>query len=93
MNCPYTNELIRKVLNKREQIFNLIDTLIETEHTNVVYWLEYEEIDFHMIDRLAKQEQTNKVMANSCCIRKGLLRKANFAAFLQKYLAKVTTMK
>lgn len=89
MICPYTDELIRKVLNKNQDIFHVNDSSKTIQDKNVLYWLEYEEIDFDMIYRLAKQKQENKVLVNSFCIRKGLLRKANFAAFLQRYLAKV----
>lgn len=89
MSCSYTNELVRKVLNKYNGIFNLTESPKNIQGMNTLLWLEYEEIDFDMIYQLAKQDRESKLLVNSFCIRKGLLRKANFAAFLQKYLAKV----
>ncbi|CAF1278616.1 unnamed protein product [Adineta ricciae] len=58
-----------------------------SNNDNVLYWLEYEELDFDMIYRAAK-DSNRKILVNSYCIRKGLLRKANFALFVQKYLSK-----
>ena len=88
MNCSYTNELIRNVLEEHKDLFTLTTSpTLNSEH--MLYWLEYEEIDFDMIYRLAKQSSNKIVLANSFCIRKGLLRKANFALFIQKYLSKV----
>ena len=89
MTCPYTNELIHEVLKEHDDLFSLSNSSVSNTN-NVLYWLEYEDIDFDMLYRLSK-ETTNekKVLANSYCIRKGLLRKANFASFIQKYLSKV----
>ncbi|CAF2549871.1 unnamed protein product [Rotaria sp. Silwood2] len=87
MNCSYTNELIRNVLEEENGLFNLIDSSTSNSD-KILYWLEYEDIDFDMLYRLAKQSHDKKILANSYCIRKGLLRKANFALFVQKHLAK-----
>ncbi len=88
MACPYTNELIRNVLEEQNGLFTLINS--STIHGDqILYWLEYEDIDFEMLYRLTKQSTDQKILANSFCIRKGLLRKANFALFIQKYLSKV----
>lgn len=92
MNCSYTNELIRNVLEEENGLFAVVDSTNtdEENNNNLLYWLEYEDIDFDMLYRLSKQSGDKKVLANSYCIRKGLLRKANFALFVQKYVAKVT---
>jgi hypothetical protein len=90
MNCPYTNELIRTVLEEHENLFTLTNSSTSNSD-NILYWLEYEEIDFELLYRLAKQSNNKMILANSFCIRKGLLRKANFALFVQKYLSKVIT--
>jgi len=88
MNCPYTNELIHRVLEEQNDVFTLINSSTSTSD-NILYWLEYEDIDFEMLYRLTKESKEKKILANSYCIRKGLLRKANFALFIQKYLSKV----
>src|SRR4051794_4640659 len=51
--------------------------------SKVIFWLEYEDIDF---DQILINKQTQLV--NSYCIRKGLIRKANFNFNIQKYLSK-----
>ncbi|CAF1182470.1 unnamed protein product [Adineta steineri] len=89
ITCPYTNELIRNVLEEENGLFTLTNSSNSTNN-DILYWLEYEEIDFDTLFRQARDSNTNKkVLANSYCIRKGLIRKANFAMFIQKYLAKV----
>ncbi|CAF1182454.1 unnamed protein product [Adineta steineri] len=88
ITCPYTNELIRNVLEEENGLFTLTNSSNSTNN-DILYWLEYEEIDFDTLFRQARDSNTNKkVLANSYCIRKGLIRKANFAMFIQKYLAK-----
>ena len=87
MICSYTNELIRSVLEEENDLFR-INNSSTSNNDNVLYWLEYEELDFDMIYRAAK-DSNRKIFVNSYCIRKGLLRKANFALFVQKYLSKV----
>ena len=87
MNCSYTNELIREVLEEYHSVFILNHSMADDHHR--LYWLEYEDIDFDMLYRVAKQSNEKKILANSFCIRKGLLRKANFALFIRQYLAKV----
>ena len=88
LQCPYTTELIRHVLEDADGLFTTMTSLTSTD-SSVLYWLEYEELDFDRLYHLMKHSESRKVLANSFCIRKGLLRKANFAAFIQKYLAKV----
>ncbi|CAF1165733.1 unnamed protein product [Adineta steineri] len=88
ITCPYTNELIRNVLEEENGLFTLTNSSNSTNN-DILYWLEYEEIDFDTLFRQARDSNNNKkVLANSYCIRKGLIRKANFAMFIQKYLAK-----
>lgn len=50
------------------------------------YWLEYEYLNFEKLIN-----PSNKVFFNSFCIRKGLIRKAQIAFYLKKYLAKTQT--
>jgi hypothetical protein len=88
MNCSYTNELIRDVLEEYKNIFTLTNSSI-SNNDKILYWIEYEDIDFDMLYRFYKETSNKKILANSYCIRKGLLRKANFALFIQKYLSKV----
>ena len=47
------------------------------------FWLEYEDLAF---EHLLKSEK--KSLFNSFCIRKGLIRKAQMAFYLTKYIAK-----
>jgi hypothetical protein len=88
MNCPYTNELIHNVLEEENGLFTVINPSTSNSD-NILYWLEYEDIDFEMLYHLTKESNERKFLANSYCIRKGLLRKAHFALFIQKYLSKV----
>ena len=89
MHCRYTNELIREVLSEEHGQFTLMNA-VTPNATRRLYWLEYEDLDFDQLYcRSNKSEGEEKVLANSFCIRKGLLRKANFAAFLQQYVSKV----
>jgi len=88
MNCPYTNELIHNVLKEENGLFTVINHSTSNSD-NILYWLEYEDIDFEMLYRLTKESNERKFLANSYCIRKGLLRKAHFALFIKKYLSKV----
>lgn len=88
MACPYTNALIRSVLEEENDVFVLGESSTSTSG-DTLFWLEYEDLDFDLLYRLAKGSSATKVLANSFCIRKGLLRKANFALFVQRYLTKV----
>ncbi|CAF0800267.1 unnamed protein product [Didymodactylos carnosus] len=57
----------------------------------VLFLLEYEDIDFDLFYYLISSKYTKKntkIMTNSFCIRKGLLRKANFSTFVQRLVAK-----
>ncbi len=92
MACPYTNELIRNVLEEENGLFTLTDSTT-SNNDNILYWIEYEDIDFDMLYHLSKESNNKKILANSYCIRKGLLRKANCALFIRKYLSKVIEKK
>lgn len=84
MNCNYTNALIEEVLEKEKERFQLV------ESRKILYWMEYEDLDFEMIYKDNRENNADKqILVNSFCIRKALLRKANFAAFIGKYLTKV----
>lgn len=48
-----------------------------------IYWLEYEDLDFEKLIYTNK-----KVLFNSYCIRKGLIRKAHIAYYIKKYVIK-----
>jgi tubulin--tyrosine ligase len=48
-----------------------------------VYWLEYEDLDFEFLINAEK-----RLLFNSYCIRKGLIRKAHIAYYTRKYLLK-----
>jgi tubulin--tyrosine ligase len=51
------------------------------------YWLEYEDLDFEtLLDPL--KSANHNILINSFCIRKGLIRKAQMAFYLKKYLTK-----
>jgi tubulin---tyrosine ligase len=48
-----------------------------------IYWLEYEDLDFESFIHSER-----KLLFNSYCIRKGLIRKAHVAYYIKKYLLK-----
>lgn len=57
-----------------------------------LYWLEYEDLDFERLIMKRHSDEgdaaQSKVLFNSYCIRKGLIRKAQLAFYLQKYVSK-----
>jgi tubulin--tyrosine ligase len=56
-----------------------------------IYWLEYEDLNFEKLVNLSQQSHhLERILCNSYCIRKGLIRKAQLAFYLKKYLAKRT---
>lgn len=92
MHCSYTNQLIQQVLEEHNETFDLNPSTTTTTVNDQQYrlfWLEYEDLDFDMLYHSAKQSHDKIILANSFCIRKGLLRKANFALFVRQYLSKV----
>ncbi|RIA88642.1 tubulin-tyrosine ligase family-domain-containing protein [Glomus cerebriforme] len=81
----YTRNIIIKSL---EKILPDLQILEFTESSSIasskiLFWLEYEDIDFNQI---LQNKQTQ--LTNSYCIRKGLIRKANFNFNIRKYLSK-----
>lgn len=50
------------------------------------FWLEYEDLDFERL--MMASEKSRRVLFNSYVIRKGLIRKAQIAFYLRKYLSK-----
>jgi tubulin---tyrosine ligase len=60
---------------------NKDDNEIREKHFDF-YWLEYEDLNFE------KLIHSSKVFINSFCIRKGLIRKAQLAYNIQKYIRK-----
>ncbi|CAF0703576.1 unnamed protein product [Brachionus calyciflorus] len=71
--------------NYEVEIFNRENCQNSTENYDF-YWLEYEDLDF---ENLVKTK--DKILLNSFCIRKGLIRKAQIAFNLKKYLAKTNS--
>ncbi|CAO3692803.1 unnamed protein product [Umbelopsis ramanniana] len=85
---PYTHELVKSSLKDCSKF----DWIIEEDITDNsiaegdqvhLQWLEYELINW---DTLARQE--TETLANSYCIRKGLIRKSQMAYNLTKYMSK-----
>ncbi|KAH8553942.1 tubulin-tyrosine ligase family-domain-containing protein [Umbelopsis sp. PMI_123] len=85
---PYTHELVKKSLKDCSKF----DWIIEENITNDsidegdlihLQWLEYELINW---DTLASRP--TETLANSYCIRKGLIRKSQMAYNLTKYMSK-----
>jgi tubulin---tyrosine ligase len=85
---PYTHELVKSSLKDRSKFDWIIeeditdDSIAEGDHIHL-QWLEYELINW---DKLASQE--TETLANSYCIRKGLIRKSQMAYNLTKYMSK-----
>ena len=90
LNCPYTMNLIQSVLQETNNDVFVFSKKPRPEMNDVLYWLEYEELDFDFLYQTNKSTQSTRLLANAFCIRKGFIRKANFAAFIQKYLSKVS---
>lgn len=87
---PYTQQCVVRALES--SALNLIvSTNVEEdeadrEHTNPfihVQWLEYELIDWNHV-----HQANTQTLANAYCIRKGLIRKSQFAYNVAKYLSK-----
>ncbi|KAG2180412.1 hypothetical protein INT44_003416 [Umbelopsis vinacea] len=85
---PYTHELVKSSLKDRSKFDWIIeeditdDSIAEGDKVHL-QWLEYELINW---DKLASQE--TETLANSYCIRKGLIRKSQMAYNLTKYMSK-----
>ena len=72
--------------NYKIYIYDRNDLKQKQQKENIIfdiYWLEYEDLDF---EKLIYAEK--KLLFNSFCIRKGLIRKAHVAYYIRKYLLK-----
>lgn len=84
----------QKIINcfKFRNDYEVYEYDVETKHGHIstpnldsfdIFWLEYEDLDFEMLIRCER-----KLLFNSYCIRKGLIRKAQMAYYLKKYITK-----
>ena len=89
---PYTRSAVVKALQHSKLEWDIIQDipednsemdLISATQPIALQWLEYELINWSL---LAAREETT--MANAYCIRKGLIRKAQFSYNVSKYLSK-----
>ena len=89
---PYTRNAVVKALQHSKLEWDIIQDipednsemdLISATQPIALQWLEYELINWSL---LAAREETT--MANAYCIRKGLIRKAQFSYNVSKYLSK-----
>lgn len=85
---PYTHELVKKSLKETSQFEWSINENITEDSVNDnemihLQWLEYELINW---GTLATRE--TEALANSYCIRKGLIRKSQLAYNMTKYMSK-----
>ncbi|KAI9253765.1 tubulin-tyrosine ligase family-domain-containing protein [Phascolomyces articulosus] len=89
---PYTHNAVIKALQQSQLEWDIVQDITEenseadliSESTPIaLQWLEYELINWSLL--AAKEETT---MANAYCIRKGLIRKAQFSYNVSKYLSK-----
>jgi tubulin--tyrosine ligase len=85
---PYTREKIAECFKFRPEYEVSIYDKSQNEVDFSLYdflWLEYEDLDF---ETLLDRKKINTTLFNSYCIRKGLIRKAQIAFYLKKYLTK-----
>lgn len=86
---PYTHGAVVKALkNSKKLDWNIIEDVTEENAEDCpadvkLQWLEYELINWQ---HLAKHDTDS--LANAYCIRKGLIRKSQFAYNMAKYLSK-----
>ncbi|KAI8336081.1 tubulin-tyrosine ligase family-domain-containing protein [Chlamydoabsidia padenii] len=87
---PYTQKCVVRALESSNLDItvstNVSEDEAERDHTSPfvhLQWLEYELIDWNHIHQASTQ-----TMANAYCIRKGLIRKSQFAYNVTKYLSK-----
>jgi tubulin---tyrosine ligase len=88
----YTHQAIFDCFKNRKEyeiiLYDQNDKIQKKHAANLnydVYWLEYEYLDF---ESLIQNSNDTKLMFNSYCIRKGLIRKAHIAYYLKKFLLK-----
>ncbi|KAI8993242.1 tubulin-tyrosine ligase family-domain-containing protein [Pilobolus umbonatus] len=85
---PYTHKAVKKALKNSSIDWDIIDTVPEDNAENKLediqlQWLEYELINWHHTTQHKKS-----TLSNAYCIRKGLIRKAQFAYNMTKYMSK-----
>lgn len=85
---PYTHELVKSSLKERSQFEWSIDENITDDSINDndlihLQWLEYELINWETL-----ATRSTETLANSYCIRKGLIRKSQLAYNMTKYMSK-----
>jgi tubulin--tyrosine ligase len=87
----YTNDAIRKCFENRTSYeLHFYDhqndqkQSINQLHYDL-YWLEYEYLNF---EQFLDPSTAKKILFNSYCIRKGLIRKAQVSYYIKKYLLK-----
>ncbi|KAI9473863.1 MAG: tubulin-tyrosine ligase family-domain-containing protein [Benjaminiella poitrasii] len=92
---PYTHQAVIKALKNSSKINWIIDEDVTEDNAekevdsstmHQLQWLEYELINWQSLAR--NPEET---LANAYCIRKGLIRKSQFAYNVTKYLSKNPT--
>lgn len=82
---PYTRDKLADCFKYRSNY----EVTIYDRHRDVdlddfdLYWMEYEDLDFEKLTRPGERR-----LLNSYCIRKGLIRKAQLAFYLHKYMSK-----
>jgi hypothetical protein len=85
---PYTHELVKSSLKERSQFEwsideNITDDSISDNDLIHLQWLEYELINWETL-----ATRSTETLANSYCIRKGLIRKSQLAYNMTKYMSK-----
>ncbi|KAI8075302.1 tubulin-tyrosine ligase family-domain-containing protein [Gongronella butleri] len=88
---PYTQACVVRALENDGELDWSVDTAVaddeaERDHSDPLVqlqWLEYELIDWGLV-----HGKSSSTLANAYCIRKGLIRKSQFAYNVTKYLSK-----
>ncbi|KAI8385037.1 tubulin-tyrosine ligase family-domain-containing protein [Radiomyces spectabilis] len=85
---PYTHQAVVEALKKSALDWDVIETIpVEDQDLDApLQWLEYELINWSYL-----ASRPDSAMANAYCIRKGLIRKAQFGYNVAKYLSKNPT--
>ena len=97
IDAAYTHE---KILRALQQFSDILDVQsvdsdeVPAEWRRIQHaprkllWMEYEDLPWESLIARGDPNDSNRTVFNSYCIRKGLIRKAEFAYIVQKYLAK-----
>ncbi|OMJ12407.1 putative tubulin-tyrosine ligase [Smittium culicis] len=92
----YTHEILKRTLEKFSDFIELIDSTESVDLDNLeknvksLVWLEYEDLPFEKLQASSNpaSHNYNTLFANSYCIRKGLIRKAQNSNCIKHYIAK-----